>query len=313
MATGGAAGGSGGSTPTVITGTRSLKMPTFSGGTEKDDLGPLDFVERIETYCRSAKRDPNDECVEMHLALRGGATIWWRTLTRRKIDVTQWTQVRKAFLETYAPTMTGQTAQAVMTMLQKPGETVNDYFGRLDQILDEIVSSFPAAKLVHRNTHDDLRDHIQKFLFIGGLRETLRQEVQKIKTTELHEALKEACQTELIYQKPTTSAKTFAIDDSDDNYDNDMDDDEIAAINQRRLRLGKKPMSKKRFNPNGFNSSEVKCYNCNKMGHIAKNCSAPRRKPIHAIQEEARPEEERMAAPDPHINAIRDTNDLDFW
>jgi hypothetical protein len=30
--------------------TRSLKMPTFSGGTEKDELEPLDSVERIETH-----------------------------------------------------------------------------------------------------------------------------------------------------------------------------------------------------------------------------------------------------------------------
>jgi hypothetical protein len=114
----------------------------------------------------------------MHLALRGGATIWWRTLTRRKINVGLWTEVRKAFLETYAPTMTGQTAHAVGSMQQRAGETVNDYFGRLDQILDEIVASFPAVELVHKNTHDDLREHIQKFLFVGGLPETRNTEDQ---------------------------------------------------------------------------------------------------------------------------------------
>jgi hypothetical protein len=64
-----AQGGGGSSPTTVFTGTRSLKMPTFSGGTEKDELGPLDFVERIETYCKSAKGDPNYKCTEMHLAL----------------------------------------------------------------------------------------------------------------------------------------------------------------------------------------------------------------------------------------------------
>ena len=42
-------------TPSVVAGMRSLKMPTFSGGLEKDDLSPLDFVERIETYVKSAK------------------------------------------------------------------------------------------------------------------------------------------------------------------------------------------------------------------------------------------------------------------
>ncbi len=77
--------------------------------------------------------------------------------------------------------------------------------------------------------------------------------------------------------------------------------------------LGKKPMSRKRFNPKGSIANEVKCYNCNKMGHISKNCSAPRHKPIHAINEESKSEDDPIATPEPHINAIRDAQDLDFW
>jgi hypothetical protein len=97
----------------IVTGTRSLKLPTFSGGHDKDDLSPLDFVERIETYIKSAKRDENDSCVEMHLALRSNALLWWRTLSQRDIDVNIWKDVRKEFLDTYAPKITGQTAHAI--------------------------------------------------------------------------------------------------------------------------------------------------------------------------------------------------------
>ncbi len=92
-----------------------------------------------------------------------------------------------------------------------------------------------------------------------------------------------------------------------------MDNEEIAAINQWRIRLGKKPMSRKRFNPSGSNANEVKCYNCKKMGHIAKNCNAPRQKPIHAINEDLKTEDDRNTTPESHINAIRDAQDLDFW
>jgi len=50
------------------------------------------------------------------------------------------------------------------------------------------------------------------------------------------------------------------------------------------------------------------------MGHIAKNCSMPRRKPIRAIQEEREPEDQQedereyiqMLKPATHEN-------LDFW
>jgi hypothetical protein len=72
-----------GATPTVVKCTRSLKLPTFSGGLEKDDLSPLNFVEQIETYCKATKRDINDECTEMYLALRGNTMFWWKMLKRR--------------------------------------------------------------------------------------------------------------------------------------------------------------------------------------------------------------------------------------
>ncbi len=139
-------------TPTpIVTGTRSLKLPTFSGGQEKDDLSPLDFVERIE-YCKSMKRDENDSCVEMHLALRGNTLLWWRTLKRRGINVNVWKDVRQEFLDTYSPKITGQTAHAIGQLEQKATETVNDYFNRLDQIFDEILLSFPTVPTGHTTT-----------------------------------------------------------------------------------------------------------------------------------------------------------------
>ena len=48
-----------------------MKLPTFSGGSDKDDLPPRDFLERIEAYCKALKKDTNDEFTEMQLALRG--------------------------------------------------------------------------------------------------------------------------------------------------------------------------------------------------------------------------------------------------
>lgn len=293
--------------PPVLTGTRSLKMPTFSGGTEKDDLSPLDFVERIETYCKSAKRDPNDECTEMHLALRGNATIWWRTLKRRGINTTLWKEVRKAFLETYAPTITGQTAHAIGQFEQRTGETVNDYFGRLDQIIDEIVVSFPATAIKCQTTYEDLRNHFQKYLFIGGLKETTRMEVLKASPSDLSSSLNEACKSELIYKKQ--NSRVFAIEEnSDETTELDLDEEEIAAINQRRARMGRKPLVRRKFNP-----AEMKCYNCNRMGHIAKNCTAPRRKPIRSIQEDQREEDDQTPSDDRNIHAIHDDQNLDFW
>jgi hypothetical protein len=153
---------------------------------------------------------------------------------------------------------------------------------------------------------------MQKYLFIGGLRENIRTEVLKIAPATLTDALKEASKTELILKKQPS--KIFSLDDNAeaDQGETDLEEDEIMAINQRRFRLGKKPLNRRRPGNYGNNSNEIKCYNCNKMGHISKNCTAPRRKPIRAIQEENN-EDNNQTQPDNNINAIRQHDDLDFW
>ena len=293
---------------TVVTGTRSLKLPTFSGGVEKDDLNPQDFVERIEAYCKATKRDANDECTEMHLALRGNAMIWWRTLKRRGINTNIWNEVKAEFLQTYAPTITGQTAHAIGQLEQKSGETVNDYFGRLDQIVEEMMASLTLSGS-HQEGKELTRNHIQKYLFIGGLRESLRMDVLKTTTTSLAEALKEASKSELIHKK---QGKIFAIEDETDDPPEDLDEDDIAAINQKRMKMGKRPFKRRPFNRSSNTApDEIKCYNCNKTGHMARNCNAPKARRIRAIDEENdQSDTQDYESPQP-ISAIQ--SGLDFW
>ena len=293
----------------MVSGTRSLKLPTFSGGVDKDDISPLDFVERIEAYCSATGRVQNDECKEMHLALRGNATIWWRTLKRRGIDTRIWADVKKEFLATYAPTITGQTAHAIGQLEQKGTETVNDYFGRLDQIVEEMMGSVTLTQSQTAGG-DIVREHIQKYLFIGGLRESLRTDVLKVTTSSLADALKEASKSELIHKKQN---KIFSIeDDMEELLEIDLEDDEIMAINQRRKRLGKRLFKRRGNSTPNPTTGEFKCYNCGKAGHMSRECRAPRRpqRSIKAIDETPEEEPEEMEAPTP-IMAIQEQ--LDFW
>jgi hypothetical protein len=166
----------------------------------------------------------------MHLALRGNALLWWRNLKRRGINVNVWKDVRSEFLDTYAPKITGQTAHAIGQLEQKASETVNDYFNRLDQIFEEILASFPAVATSQVKTYDNLRNHIQKQLFTGGLKESICVEVLKAQSATLMDSLKEASKVELILKKPVN--QLFAIDETEDEHETDLDEDEIMAINQ---------------------------------------------------------------------------------
>jgi hypothetical protein len=149
---------------------------------------------------------------------------------------------------------------------QRATETVNDYFGRLDQIIDEMLSTFPPSSIKHQDTFEELRNHMQKFLFIAGLRERIRTEVLKVSPTTLVEALKEASKFELIFKWHTNRVSSNKV------VEFDLDKEEIMAINRRRFRLGKPPLVRCKCN-----ASDEKCFHCNKMGQTSKTCTAPRR------------------------------------
>lgn len=121
-------------------------------------------------------------------------------------------------------------------------------------------------------TANNVWNHMQKHLFIGGLRENLRAEVLKISTATLIETLMQASKAKLIHNKQMH--KIFAVEDlvqqHETQNDKELDTDEIMAINCWRAKCGKWPITK---TPTG-----IKCYKCNKMGHMSRDCRAPRRR-----------------------------------
>jgi hypothetical protein len=180
-----------------------------------------------------------------------------------------------------------------------------------------MLISFPAVPASQVTTYNNLRNHVQKQLFTGGLKESIRVEVLKAQSATLMDSLKEASKVKLILKKPAN--RLFAIDETDDDeHENDLDEDEIMAINQRRKRMGKRPINGRRNNFGGNNSNNngqtnvIKCYNCNRLGHISKNCMAPRKKPIRSIQDEQN-EQENGGRQSDAINSIQERDNLDFW
>jgi len=150
-----------------------------------------------------------------------------------------------------------------------------------------------------------MSSHFHRYMFISGLREDLRSEVLRHDVRTLDEAREQARRAEFLRNqnqlKPAAISAIFvdelsalldqvmSLDARDDNEE-ELRDEEIAAINAYRGKRGRKPYrggQRRRVAAQSNSNSAIKCFNCDKLGHIAQNCRAPKREnQIRAIQEE---------------------------
>ena len=100
----------------------------------------------------------------------------------------------------------------------------------------------------------------------------------------LHESMRLAVELEIINQDQRAAQGQVnaieKVDTAEDENKDDLQDDEIAAINAIRFRNGKPPFKwnfRRKFganNNNGNNKTQntVICHYCKKLGHVQKDC-----------------------------------------
>jgi len=292
---------------------KTTRLPLYYG-TNKEDCTPRDLVERIEAYCRATRKPANAECHEMYLLLRGNAISWWNSLKISGKDIASWPVVKAEFLKDYDYRITGESAFQLVTVKQKLGESVTDYYARSALAIEDSSRGLPEtgsdAELARQRT---TVTHFQRNIFISGLREELRTEVLRHDTNTLDEAKEQARRAEFLSSrnqlKPATISAIYMDElealldqimrlDARDEDEEEMREEEIAAINAYRHRKGRKPFK------GGFRrkiSAQTpftgKCYNCDKVGHLARNCRLPRRETSNSGQVKAIQEEKPSLAP----------------
>jgi len=305
---GGASTSSGGQTIREIE-TKTSRMPLFYGRTtgQKSDITPRAFVERIEAYCKLANKAENAECHVLYDTLRGEAITWWEGLKDAQIDKTIWAEVKREFLIDYDYRIAGESEYKLKALKQKVGENAVTFFSRVSAAMEDIDRGIPEhATAEGRAIQESYRLQVHKNLFISGLREDIRTNVLNHPIPDLRTAKEEARRAEFLLSntKPIVSSQTFddlasAMDtvmaiEPRENDEEELHEDEIAAINNWRIRRGRKPVkwnNRRRNNGYGSNNSgstpfQGKCHNCDKMGHMARNCREPKRaQNIRAIEE----------------------------
>ena len=194
---------------------RSSDIPLFYGTKDKDTVNPQQLVDRIERaaaisnwdspvgndadaadlgLARGAKRRAD----ELYLCLRGKAISWFHTLEHIPGFVnTNWDDLKKEFLDAYAPRYTARTLCVTLQELrQRSEENVQDYYNRVSDAFRNAYKEKPdalknfdgtdaqrgganpaTANLINLLGVQKMQLHMMNTIFIGGLRDELRSKV----------------------------------------------------------------------------------------------------------------------------------------
>jgi len=316
---------------------RSTDLPTFHGIATKDSISAKDLITRFENAARIAKWEAADKkCDEFFMILRDDALIWWASMKDYNLDTKDWDTVKKHFIKKFEPKSTAKTSCANLVELsQRPGESATKFHFRLFKIYERLCEARPATiydvalvpanpaaatpeelKAIKKEGIEAMEMYIKHQLFVAGLREPLRSEVMKEGKATLGETVDLADELESIYKKNERTVNAVIAEENEDavadkeilNID-ELDDDELEAINSIRRKAGKKPFFRKNGN-NRFNSGNnsnnhsnngnnpMKCRYCKKPNHMQKDCRARRRDKAPMVDANGKPYTKRINAVD---------------
>jgi hypothetical protein len=292
---------------------RTTDLPLFYGEPKRDTITAVHMIQRVERAARQAKWHTDiEKCDQLILSLRGEADLWAKGLEERpNFDITDWEAVKDEFLKAYATKYTPLSiCKTLHTLRMKSEDTVQMFhnrvlttfsqarFNRPATIMQFLGSAEDEDRVYHeggteRQIPQDSLDklvavgatqmewYLMMVVFVGGLHERIRDKVMQANPEDMEEALHEARKQEMIYdeeRKPkgvvVTAVKTQDKNDEEREKEDQIlmiDEDEveqIEAVNAIRRRQNR-PQIKYRV--------RRRCFNCNKPGHIAKNCRLPRR------------------------------------
>jgi hypothetical protein len=316
---------------------RSTDLPVFYGNPAKDVIiSPRHLIKRFENAAEIARWDTDEKkCNEFYMILRDDAITWWETLEDYNIDTKVWNDVKAQFIRKFEPKATAKTSCANLVELsQRQGESTNQFYFRLFRIYKRLCETKPVnmsnVRLVPANPAAATAAELQKIkeegiadmemflkhqLFLAGTREPMRTELMKAGKDTLAESVDYAVELENIYRKDHRTISAIIEETDTDVIDgldpNELNDDELEAINAIRKRFGKKPFFKRGGSHNGNNrqsnnggssNGSIKCRYCQKMGHIQKVCRSRLRDKAPMVDANGKPFTRR-------VNAVEDQDE----
>lgn len=292
---------------------RATELPLYYGRKEKETCTALYLVKRLENAANVAGWNDQRKCREFYATLRDNALKWWDNLSTHGVGEENWDQIKEAFLKVYEAKYSARvTCTNLADLIQRPNEGVHDFYLRISDSCRKLFLSRPdelkavrqalpagladadARKLKLEGLQDD-EMYIKHQLFIGGLKEELRNKVIEANKPNLGESLYFAIDLETVLNERRSKIGVSIISESID----EKSEDEKNRINA----LHRKKFSNQRMPPKA-NSSTV-CRYCKKNGHFQKDCRS-------RIREKA-PMVDANGKPYRKINAVEAGAPVEDW
>jgi hypothetical protein len=294
-------------------------IPLFYGRKGKDTISPQQLVERLEKAARVAQwnalANPGQrKCDEFFLSLRDNALSWYNTLDNIiGFDKEDWDELKKKFLEAYAPKYSAKAVCICFQDLrQKSDENVQDFYNRVSDTFRNAYQTKPDHTVTFVGTLPGtatqakcnvvLKQGVERMqllmlntVFLGGLREEIRNRVLEDGLTNPDESVKAAREIESIINDKRKE-KGFHVtsiegppEDEEAEDVGKVDEQEAAQLREVNAILKKKGRPQYRFRvrpqrgqqggsygtgANGsFNGTgAIVCFFCNKPGHRIAQC-----------------------------------------
>lgn len=285
---------------------KSTDLPLFYGKKEKDTVSPHVLLDRINRASVIAGWNTDErKCTEFYMILRDRALIWWDSLENcDNVDRNVWADVQREFLAAYEPKFTARTTCTnFQDLVQRSGENVHDYYLRVTEALKKMCDAKPDAINTVRTDRgaataaeataikrEGVRDSERFFmhqLFIAGLKEEIRTKIMEAGKTSIQDSVTLARELEVILndkKKSGNIANVKTAPEQEEQGENYLEEEELAAINAVRFQKGKAPLrffrgperpgrsgppQRPQHQQQNFNS---KCRYCKIPGHQQKVC-----------------------------------------